>query len=424
MSFIDPATLSLAAPPSPSPSSSSYLDHDDIDPTHESGPSRKRPRTAGSVTSEDRKEARAHRNRIAAQNSRDRRKAQFTYLERRVTELEEENRRLRAGAAIIPSPTQAPAPVFAAPISILSVDQDRLRAEREKERERENEELKERIRTLEKGWDAVVKALAAQGLPTGAPVSAAPQPIPSSTPSQPPSTIKPSYTAFPSPAPSHSSLDFDSSPSSSPSTGGDHRAFTGADVPAAGGLVNSGNAFPSSSDAVLAGAASQTTAATVEDDKAMEDLFREILASPRATHASLLPLAGGPATQVSSSASVEGGVVVVGGKQEEEEEEKEITIGATPSGAEQQDVDANTTTIATADNSAVVDWANEIEMQRILDTMMMMSSGSEMDLGIGMEYTSPELGLELELGMGDEFGMDFTTAAGTGAGQAWDMGVF
>ncbi|KAF8187524.1 hypothetical protein BJ912DRAFT_424738 [Pholiota molesta] len=44
-----------------------------------------------------REEARVPRNRIAAQNPRDRRKAQFSHLQWRVAELEEENRRLRAG---------------------------------------------------------------------------------------------------------------------------------------------------------------------------------------------------------------------------------------------------------------------------------------------------------------------------------------
>ena len=63
-----------------------------MDPSHASSssePPRKRSRSE--VTAEERKEARAHRNRIAAQNSRDRRKAQFSYLERRVAELEEEH---------------------------------------------------------------------------------------------------------------------------------------------------------------------------------------------------------------------------------------------------------------------------------------------------------------------------------------------
>ncbi|TRM69289.1 hypothetical protein BD626DRAFT_391362 [Schizophyllum amplum] len=135
--FVDPADLA-STPMTPEPS------HSQAD----SGPSRKRARTE--LTSEDKKEARAHRNRIAAQNSRDRRKAQFSYLERRVAELEEENKHLRAG------------------MGMSRVDEQKAEEqERERARERENAELRERIRTLEKGWDAVVKALAAQGLPTG-----------------------------------------------------------------------------------------------------------------------------------------------------------------------------------------------------------------------------------------------------------------
>jgi cell division protein FtsB len=214
-SFVDPSSLSL---PSPSPSSSTPAPESQPEP----GPSRKRARTESS--SEDRKEARAHRNRIAAQNSRDRRKAQFSYLQRRVDELEEENRQLRAGMGVV------------SPISRIE-EQKAAERERDKTRERENEELRERIKTLEKGWDAVVKALAAQGLPTGIPSStpksesAPPSQIdtslpptssthpitPSSpTPQQNPTTtttfpvLVPPTTVFPiSPAPSHSSLDFD-----------------------------------------------------------------------------------------------------------------------------------------------------------------------------------------------------------------------
>ncbi|KAF9470810.1 hypothetical protein BDN70DRAFT_939414 [Pholiota conissans] len=223
--FINPSALAFN-PPSPAPSSS-YTHDDDED----AGPSRKRQRTADSSPndststaaptkdlslSEQRKEARAHRNRIAAQNSRDRRKAQFSYLERRVAELEEENRRLRAGMQV-PS-TVAPTVVrttgFASQVALSAALEDRLRAERERERERENQELKERIRTLERGWDAVVKALAAQGLPTGLGPTTQPAPEPTTAqapvvvPSQ-PTTTKPAYTSFPSPAPSNASLDFD-----------------------------------------------------------------------------------------------------------------------------------------------------------------------------------------------------------------------
>ena len=83
---------------------------------------------------DERKEARAQRNRIAAQCSRDRRKQQFAELETRVAELEEENRKLRAGAAAEPPKVQKSDP------------------EQEK-REKENEELRERVRQLEKAWE-------------------------------------------------------------------------------------------------------------------------------------------------------------------------------------------------------------------------------------------------------------------------------
>ncbi|KAL1747046.1 hypothetical protein HDZ31DRAFT_32765 [Schizophyllum fasciatum] len=152
--FVNPANLA-STPMTPEAAS----------PSSDCGPSRKRARTE--LSSDEKKEARAHRNRIAAQNSRDRRKAQFSYLERRVSELEEENRQLRAG------------------MGLSRADEKKAEEqERERARERENAELRERIRTLEKGWDAVVKALAAQGLPTGV----AP-PTPLSEPAQSPSSI-------------------------------------------------------------------------------------------------------------------------------------------------------------------------------------------------------------------------------------------
>lgn len=169
-------------------------------PSPVSGPSRKRPRSE--MSSEERKEARAHRNRIAAQNSRDRRKAQFTYLERRVAELEEENKRLRAG--LPPSEPQ----------------QDSVK-------DRENQELRARIASLERGLEAVVKAFSGQEaapvIPT-AEASKLPESSPASTttsisavstststPSCPPtdstqSTVPSQTMSFPlSPTPSHNS---------------------------------------------------------------------------------------------------------------------------------------------------------------------------------------------------------------------------
>ncbi|KAG9220534.1 hypothetical protein CCMSSC00406_0003990 [Pleurotus cornucopiae] len=165
-SFVDPSSLSLPSPshsPSPAPESSlpttstANLQSASASSTTSAQPSRKRPRTE--TSSEERKEARAHRNRIAAQNSRDRRKAQFQLLERRVAELEEENRVLRASISL--ASISAGHNIAAAPVARPKL------TPAEEQREKENQELKERIRTLEKGWDAVVKALAAQGLPTG-----------------------------------------------------------------------------------------------------------------------------------------------------------------------------------------------------------------------------------------------------------------
>lgn len=212
--FVDPSSLSL---PSPASEDNNALDS----PMHSSQalspdagsssslPPRKRARTE--MTTEERKEARAHRNRIAAQNSRDKRKAQFSTLERRVAELEEENRQLRAGMGIV---------------GLQRADDDRHREEleREKSRERENAELKERIRSLEKGWEAVMKVLTTQGLPTGivppTPTSQSPpSPSSSNSPTTFPVFVPSSPVVFPlTPSPSlsaksvYSTMDGSSNP--------------------------------------------------------------------------------------------------------------------------------------------------------------------------------------------------------------------
>ncbi|GAB1521404.1 hypothetical protein RhiTH_004499 [Rhizoctonia solani] len=98
---------------------------------------RKRARPSD-MSPEERKEARAQRNRIASQCSRDRRKQQFADLEARVQELEEENRRLRAGAVVEPRKPK--------------VEQ---KSNEQECREKENEELRERVRQLEKAWENV-----------------------------------------------------------------------------------------------------------------------------------------------------------------------------------------------------------------------------------------------------------------------------
>ncbi|ESK94371.1 x-box binding protein 1 [Moniliophthora roreri MCA 2997] len=241
-------------------------------PSPVSGPSRKRPRSE--MSSEERKEARAHRNRIAAQNSRDRRKAQFTYLERRVAELEEENKRLRAG--LPPSEPQ----------------QDSVK-------DRENQELRARIASLERGLEAVVKAFSGQEaapvIPT-AEASKLPESSPASTttsisavstststPSCPPtdstqSTVPSQTMSFPlSPTPSHNSdtpeFTFTSttSPVSSP-------------LP----LPTSESELESQSTRHLARMATTRPRVALQrpvpvDDATMETLFREILCESRST---------------------------------------------------------------------------------------------------------------------------------------------
>ncbi|KAG2055375.1 hypothetical protein BDR06DRAFT_981964 [Suillus hirtellus] len=213
--FVDPSSLSLP--------SSSFLKHSPDVSIQE--PPRKRPRSA--VTPEERKEARAHRNRIAAQNSRDRRKAQYSFLERRVNELEEENRRLRAGVPITIPVSPSASSISEPEVITIEQEQERKRKRAEEQRERENSELRERIRTLEMGYEAVLRTLATQGAnpsalhetPSSTTIlssACAPSPTsaksPSSadsafpTPSSPKSTSLATLSYPLSPAPTHSTL--------------------------------------------------------------------------------------------------------------------------------------------------------------------------------------------------------------------------
>ena len=144
---------------------------------------RKRSRTE--MTAEERKEARAHRNRIAAQNSRDKRKAQYSALEARIGQLEAENRALRAG---IP---------HSHAITIDSAEQRAADAAREAE----THALRERVRTLETAWDTIIRTLQTQGVMAGLPTLPPSLPVRTSTP--PPSSTS-SVLSSPSPSPQHS----------------------------------------------------------------------------------------------------------------------------------------------------------------------------------------------------------------------------
>ncbi|KAI0358551.1 hypothetical protein OH77DRAFT_1359889, partial [Trametes cingulata] len=330
------------SPPADSPSPSSHT-------SELPGPPRKRARS--DITPEERREARAHRNRIAAQNSRDRRKAQFAYLERRVAELEEENRQLRAGMGLT--------------VPHHSHEQKDEEREKDRARERENEELRQRVKTLEAGWEAVMKALSASGLPLNLP--SAPLPSTSSTPSSSssaPATSgqQPTTTTFPvlvspsptfpiSPAPSNTSSsstlfdsdDFDSTR---------HLARVATtDAPPGGSECSSNrlqlelNIPPSSTSyppIINIGEVAQPAV----DEVAMDDLFREILApSPVSPQAPLpagtpSPAAHPPARSRSQSVS-------------------EIKLSPAP-------VSAPTAAVTDAPTLPEIDWASEVEMQRLL----------------------------------------------------------
>ncbi|KAI0032256.1 hypothetical protein K488DRAFT_78609 [Vararia minispora EC-137] len=255
-------------------------------------PPRKRSRTE--MSAEERKEARAHRNRIAAQNSRDRRKAQFAALEQRIAELEAENRTLRASMGLA-----------------ALRDSDELRAV-ESARERENAELRERVKTLESGWDAIVKAIKLQSIPLGALASAssssssspAGQPLQQQatpTPPSAPSTtstfpvIVPPSPVFPlSPTPSIES-------STSPVNFFEEPESTRH-------LARVATTAPGELDTLLLETGSCGVDATAPappepslDDATMDDFFREILASPPLCAA---PLASGPADAAAPAVSV------------------------------------------------------------------------------------------------------------------------
>lgn len=120
-----------------SPTNSSIDSLSDYEPIVAPSTSR---RGRSALTMEERRQARAHRNRLAAQLSRNRRKAQFRELESRLSALEEENLRLLLG------------------VSSPSTQVDRSLVE-------ENTELHARVRHLEQAWGNLARLLEAANLP-------------------------------------------------------------------------------------------------------------------------------------------------------------------------------------------------------------------------------------------------------------------
>lgn len=128
--------------PYPAPSVDSASDYSP-EPQSAVGPKR---RARGSMTAEERREARAHRNRLAAQSSRDRKKVQFETLSERVSGLERENRSLRLGLSTSSS---------------SSVDETLAK---------ENAELRARIQQLEQAWQNMTKILGTMIIPPQLPL--------------------------------------------------------------------------------------------------------------------------------------------------------------------------------------------------------------------------------------------------------------
>ncbi|TFY65732.1 hypothetical protein EVG20_g5351 [Dentipellis fragilis] len=343
-SFVDPTTLSLPSAANSPESSTSSLPSTSASAktrpppsTSADGPPRKRSRT--DMTPEERKEARAHRNRIAAQNSRDKRKAQFSHLEQRIAELESENRTLRASMGL----------------TALRETEEQKAAEQA--REQENRELRERIRTLESGWDAIIKALQTHGLPAGFPgltpqaptQTPTPRPEPRSPSSSHPTTFPvfiPPSPVFPlSPAPSQSSLS-----SSSPTGGLDATQLSSLDLSdVAMGLTTS-----PFGELCTASAPSDDI-----DEAAMEDLFREILAPSPTVSAAQVPVPAAAAAPPHSAAV-------------------SMSVSA-----------RETATDFGRDCEA------EAEMQRLLDMLPTAGDGASMGLLTGLDISS---GLDLDLG--------------------------
>ena len=120
-------------------SASEYSPEAQPDPESNVSTGQKR-RSRTGLTPEERREARAHRNRIAAQSSRDRKKVQFSELSSRVAELEAENRALKLGVqSSIPQ------------LSDASIVQ-------------ENAALKVRVQQLELAWQNMAKLIGSMPL--------------------------------------------------------------------------------------------------------------------------------------------------------------------------------------------------------------------------------------------------------------------
>ncbi|KAF9010727.1 hypothetical protein BDQ17DRAFT_1406032 [Cyathus striatus] len=397
-SFIDPTSLSFHSP-SPAPSTPG-ADHPH--PTSEAGPSRKRARTE--LSSEERKEARAHRNRIAAQNSRDRRKAQFSHLERRVQELEEENRQLRAGMRILTPTTpvvQPQQPVLAHVVmnNLKAEDEERLK------QQRENEELRERIKTLEKGWEAVASAPTSTSEPTIQPTSTISTSSASTKPTTKLTTIN-TLNAFPSPAPSHSSLDFDldnlaSGPNSPISLLGTGQVPESTRHLARVATIDSLSMPQQRVNSVRSLESTPLVSLSINSFPRRRQgngrLSHEILVAPPTSPSASSKGLSIDQTGSASSPQVASLSNVVGEEPSKEDSQKTLFI--------QGEFGINVLALENSEVGASIDWANEIMMQSFLDSMLVDAGAN----GVQPELSQLNEGGDISL----EMGWELASGAGT-----------
>ncbi|KAH9892670.1 hypothetical protein C8Q73DRAFT_791695 [Cubamyces lactineus] len=324
------------------------------------GPPRKRARS--DISPEERREARAHRNRIAAQNSRDRRKAQFAYLERRVAELEEENRQLRVGMGL----------------TVPSHSQEQKDEEREKDmaRERENEELRQRVKTLEAGWEAVMKALAASGLPLNLPTASLPSTsaVPSSAASAPTTSGQtPSTSTFPVFVPTSPAFPISPAPSDSSSSS---TLFDSADFDSTRHLARVATTDAPRLSSVSLQRVDPNSAPAAVDEGAMDDLFREILAPSPITPQTPLPAGSSTAPSHPPARSRSQSV-------------SEIKLSPAPASAP-------TASVNQPPAMPEIDWENEVEMQRLLAMLpVVQQDAAPLDAGSPTGDFPSALDLEL-----------------------------
>ncbi|EJU06342.1 hypothetical protein DACRYDRAFT_19535 [Dacryopinax primogenitus] len=147
----------LLRQPSPDSSNESHKGENPRKRRRANDPPHEVPDTPGPDASpEERRAARAQRNRIAAQSSRDRRKQEYSYLRDRISELEQENQLLRAGHFLpqaLTSPALSSTSLESTPAS-TSTSADQWK----RDIESENRDLRNKVANLERMFALIAPA--------------------------------------------------------------------------------------------------------------------------------------------------------------------------------------------------------------------------------------------------------------------------